>query len=64
MGKRKMKGWRTIIRRGQKIPVIVRYKHGETLLSFGVDHDGNHVIDAPRNVEFVVPDRRPIGKKT
>ena len=58
--KRKVsRGFRTTRKRGQRIPMIVRHKHGETVLAVGIDWDGKHYFDIPANVELVIPDRRP-----
>lgn len=52
-------GFRTTIKRGQRIPMIVRHKTGETIMAVGIDWDGKHFFDIPANVELVIPDRRP-----
>lgn len=62
--KQKQSGWRTVIRRGEFIPCVVRRKGlPDLVIRFGVAADGNHVIDAPREVAIIAPDRRPRGRK-
>ena len=53
------RGFRTTIKRGQRIPMIVRHKTGETIMAVGIDWDGKHYFDIPANVELVIPERRP-----
>jgi hypothetical protein len=58
--KPKQPGWRTVIRRGEFIPVVVRTKQGDITIRFGVAADGNHIIDAPKHCcDIIAPDRRP-----
>jgi hypothetical protein len=53
------RGFRTTIKRGQRIPMIVKHKTGETIMAVGIDWDGKHYFDIPANVELVIPERRP-----
>lgn len=54
------KAFRTTLKRGNRIPMIVRHGDGgETVLAVGIDWDGKHYFDIPSNVHLIIPERRP-----
>jgi hypothetical protein len=59
MRKKRQPGLERRFARGEHVPIIVHTKQGDITIRVGRLPNGNFLINAPKNCDIILPDRRP-----